>query len=255
MQGNETYRGKPLLDVLNIRSILPRRWIGGLYLVRSPPLPEKFCSAANGAEVYCSSFNPSWLSELNIKPRVIIDVGSYDGGDALKLSKAFPEARIVTIEADPFRATIVRQNLAATDIEIVEAAVQDHEGLVEWFPALINGTPDASGSIFLMTEKEAAKRSHINQVHEPARVRGRRLSALIHELGIEGIDLLHMDIQGAEHAALLGLGEHRPRMIYLEVGAAYEGAPSTGEVHALLRRMGYRLAADFRTDRLYVESV
>lgn len=236
---------------MKIRSMLPRKWTGGLYLVRSKPSPESFFSAPNGAEVYGSSFNLSWFDELGVSPHVIVDVGSYDGGDCLRFKAAFPEAQIITIEADPFRAELVRANLASTDIEVLETAILDREGPVDWFPALINGKPEASGSIFLMTEREAAKRSHIEQPSQPGTVSGTRLSTIIRQRDVKHIDLLHMDIQGAEYAALLGLEQHRPSIIYIEVGAAYKGAPPPSKVHALLRDMGYTLAADLGTDRLY----
>ena len=41
------------------------------------------------------------LSLLGYTPKTIIEFGSYDGGDGLKYKLDFPEADVISIEADP----------------------------------------------------------------------------------------------------------------------------------------------------------
>jgi hypothetical protein len=80
-----------------------------------------------------------------------------------------------------------------------------------------------------------------------------RLDSFCIEQGIDKIDLLHIDVEGAEYEVLIGMANMRPALIYLETisRGQWTGAKSSGEVHRLLSRIGYCLAGDFRTDRLY----
>lgn len=222
-----------------------------LFLVQSQRLLDGWFTGPNGDRLYSSSFNPAWFAELGIEPSVIVDVGSFDGGDALRLHQAFPSARVVTIEADPARAALVRKALAGTFIEVIECAVLEEDKTVEFYPTTIDGQPSSQGSLFRFTRKSAKELDYISQAAEPMHVAGRSLASLLTERRIADVSLLHMDIQGAEYGALVGLGSFRPRMIYLEVGAHYEGIKGPRDVHRKLTEMGYRLAADFITDRLY----
>jgi FkbM family methyltransferase len=223
-----------------------------LLLVHSPPHVDSWFDGPNGERLYGSSFNPSWFAELRIDPEIIVDVGSYDGGDACRFRLAFPHARVVTVEADPDRATLVRSALAGTGIEVVECAVVEEDRVVEFFPTTIEGKRSSQGSLFRFTAKSAKQLTHIHQEEEPIRLPGRSLQSLSAELGLRKISLLHMDIQGAEYGALVGLGPLRPKLIYLEVGAHYTGIKGPKDVDRKLTDMGYRLAADLINDRLYI---
>ena len=218
--------------------------------VSSPPLADGCGQAPNGHTVYHSSFNPLWLDELGIEPRMIVDAGSFDGGDALRFSAAFPSARILTIEADPERAKIVRANLKGTSIEFQECGLQDRDGQIDWHAVALDGKVHGQGSIYELRNEVVLDRPSMAQL-AVTKIPGRTLASLAHELCLPDIDLLHMDIQGAEHAALLGLGDLRPKAIFIEVDAHYIGVPEKSETHRLMHRLGYRLAADLKVERLY----
>ena len=224
-----------------------------LRLVASPPLKGEAYDGPH-SRLYHSGFNLNWLAELGVRaPGVLIDVGSFDGGDAYRFRRFSPGSRVIAIEADPTRAEILRSNLASTGVEIVEAAVCDRDGLVDWYPATINGTVDGQGSIYRHTDRLNRKFPFVKQSENPITVQGRRLDEICSSLGIASIDLLHMDIQGAEFVALQGLGKMRPSVIYLETMRVngWIGSGGKKESTALLRRRGYRLAADLHGDRLY----
>ena len=223
-------------------------------LVRAPALAEGYFTTALGNTLAHSSFSIDWLAEAGVDPTVIVDVGSFDGGDAYRFKTAFPEARVIAVEADPFRAGIVRNSLDGSGAEVLEYAVQQVDGPVAFYVATIAGEPSAQGSIFKLTEKEAAKRHSIQQSDVATTVQGRRIDSLVADLGITEVDLLHMDIQGAEYEALLGLGVIRPRVLFLEVDAQYEGVKPASALHALVADMGYWLAAELPGDRLYFRS-
>jgi len=86
-------------------------------------------------------------------------------------------------------------------------------------------------------------------------VEGRRFDTLCAQLGITAIDLLHMDIEGAEAAVLSSLGSVRPTLIYMEFSKGYfAGAPDGRETHRRLTELGYRMVLDLSSDRLYLRA-
>ena len=236
-------------------SDLLRRWFSR---VRAPALQETLQEQEIDGitrQLASSRFNTAWLAEYGIQPSMIIDAGSYDGGDALRFATAFPQSRVIAIEADADRFTIIRSTLRTTRIELHNIAVNDRDGPIDWYPAQIDGQPSAQGSIYRQSDALDQAFPFVRQSRHPTTVSGHRLDSLCRELAIEHVDLLHMDIQGAEYVALAGLGSMRPKMIFLETQndrKSWIGSASSAMNHKLLRQMGYRMVADLRSDRLYV---
>jgi len=218
----------------------------------SPALSDGWFEGPNGQQLYHSRFNPIWLSELGIDPSVIVDAGSYDGGDAFRFSSHFPHARVITIEGEPLRYQIVNDVLRDTSVEVINGAVSDRDGEANWFTATADGKVDAQGSLYRQTDRMNRKHPHVRQAEEPIRVQTIRLDTLSARLGADRIDLLHMDIQGGEYAALQGLGELRPAVIFLEVNdSGWIGGGTKSQIHDWLASREYQLAADLKGDRLY----
>ncbi len=224
--------------------------------LRSLALKERMypvAVAGGTVQVQHSKFNLAWPGELGITPEVIVELGSFDGGDAWRFHQHFAPARIVTVEADPDRIDTVRHTLSEVDVEVHNFAACDEDGPIDWFAAEIGGETNAQGSIFRHTEAYQERFPFVNQAEMPIQVPGKRFDTFCAEAGIDKIDLLHMDIEGAEIMVLRTLGDVRPRLIYLEwregsfVG--HEGGDSAAE---LLAGMGYHLVADLGDDRLYM---
>ena len=225
------------------------------YGLQSKDIKERpFEIKVNGAkrQVFHSAFNANWLSELDIKPKTIIDLGSFDGGDAYRFKKAFPSARVITVEADPTRYEIVKENLSDLDIEVLNYAVCSTDGDIDWYVSTIDGEPKAQGSIFKHTDAYQKKFPMVEQAEEPLKVQGKRFDTIAKELAITEVDLLHMDIEGAEHHVLRTLGNIRPRLIYMEWREGYFQVKASGpESESFLNSMNYKLILQKTSDRLY----
>lgn len=224
----------------------------GLY---SRPLKEVQYDATIGdrtLRLNHSRFNPKWLNQLQLTPQVIVELGAFDGGDALRFSQAFPETRVVAVEADPYRYRQVRQNLAGSRVEVEHFAVCESDGPVDWYSATASGEIDAQGSIYMHTESYKRQFPHVAQQAESVTVQGARVDTLCTRFGIGQIDLLHMDIEGAEYAALQSLGDMRPKVIFAETcDDRFVGVSGVADIHRLFVDMGYKLLADMGSDRLY----
>ena len=223
----------------------------------SPPLADghdEVMTAGGTRTLYHSRFNPAWFEELDIVPGVIVDLGSFDGGDAFRFSRAFPDCRVVTVEADPQRFALVSNNLAGERVEVLNYAACATDGPVDWHPATIDGEVFGQGSIYAHTDTYRNRFSHVAQ-QSATQVEGRRFDTLCAGLGITAVDLLHMDIEGAEAAVLSILGAMRPTLVYMEFSKGYfAGAPDGRETHRRLGELGYRMVLDLSSDRLYLRA-
>lgn len=221
----------------------------------SRPLREAAYAVPDDGRVlslFHSRFNGQWFQDLGIEPRTILDVGAFDGGDAYRFARDYPSCRVISIEADPSRYATVQQNLAQSRAELANFAICAADGPVAWFPATIAGEIQAQGSLYQHTDHYNKAFPLVKQQQAPGQVQGARLDTLCRALRITDIDLLHMDIEGAEHAALQGLGHLRPRLIYAEMCQdRFVGVKSVQDTHQLLTRLGYALRLDLGVDRLY----
>ena len=194
-----------------------------------------------------SGFNIKWLEQLNIVPKVVLELGSFDGGDALRFARAFPNARIVAVEADPVRVEVVIKNIAHTHAEVVNNAVCLKDGPIDWYTSKIDGKVDGQGSLYQHSDEYKEKFPHIIQNDKCVRVNGLSFENLC------DANNMHMDIEGAEYDALLSMGRHRPKLIFMEMLPNYFEKVKGGKViEKLLESFGYTLVARLSQDRLYI---
>jgi FkbM family methyltransferase len=138
----------------------------------------------------------------------IVDLGSNVGFSVLYFRERFPQARIVAVEPDPDAFARLRENTADLDrIELINAAVADrsgsatlYQGAESWATSLTAG-PDRERRLTVRTTTLAELGS-----------------------GLSGtIDLLKLDIEGAEVPVLLSSGPMlaRVRLLLFEYHREY----------------------------------
>ncbi len=167
---------------------------------------------------------------------VVFDVGAGFGGETLLFSRLVgPEGRVVSIEAHPetFRwlAKLCDLN-KLRNVTLLQIAASDQEGSLQ-----ITETADLLASTVL------------DLTADGIRVQGRRLDQVAHELGIPAIDLLKVNIEGAEVAALSGIESVIGSVRHVCIGChdfrADNGDPETmrtkAQVSAFLRGHGFSL--------------
>ena len=244
---------------------LLRARIDNLRLVRNPAQQDgEFGCLVPGTleerRLYQSRFNMSWIDELRICPRVILDIGSYDGGDSIRFKSRFPDARIIAFEADPERHVLVAANVAPLGIAAVNAAVCDRDGPVVWYQAFDarfdDGKAGSQGSMYRHSAECKQRYDFVRQSETPITVAGVRIDSFCRQAGIDQVDVAHIDVEGAEYDVVAGLGDVLPKLLYVEAAPfdAWVGAKRPGELHRRLSSSGYLLAADLLGDRLYLRA-
>jgi FkbM family methyltransferase len=179
--------------------------------------------------------------------RTIVEVGARDCRETLGFHASFPQAAIYAFECNPATLPQCREAVRnVPGVTLIENAVSNKSGPVSFFAidqgqtrtGVADGNPGAS-SLFRASDKYELE----TYVQSEVAVVATTLEEFLRERGIAGIDLLWMDIQGAELMALQGLGTRLKdvRLIHLEVEFVeiYRGQPLFPEVRNYLRRHGF----------------
>jgi FkbM family methyltransferase len=174
--------------------------------------------------------------------RSVIDGGANRGAFADAFLQLHRPERLVLVEAIPDLAEKLRARYAGKDgISVVSTALSDKNGEARFE---INRS-DASSSLLTIDPRNTAWFSRDLTVAQTVQVPTMTLPALMNEEGLQAVDLLKLDLQGAERFVLTG-GESvldRVRVIYTEVffEQLYERAWLFWEMNKFLRGHGFKL--------------
>ena len=123
-----------------------------------------------------------------VEARTIVDLGAHIGLATLRLLAANPAARVVAVEADPMLARRLRANVCGLPVTVVHAAVSAYAGERTFFRADRSSWTNSLEQLLPCQERIT--------------VQSITLEGLIAALGLEQIDLLKIDIEGAEWEVL-----------------------------------------------------
>jgi FkbM family methyltransferase len=190
---------------------------------------------------------------------VIFDIGACEGEDAIRYARLFPAAIVVAVEplaANVERARSLRQRYGTRNVRIIEVALSDSEGIAPFYVSAGRppGTPDGLDWDFGNKSSSLLRPTGHRDQHpwvtfeKTIEVRTTTLRRLCKELGLERVDFIHLDVQGAELKVLRGAGPLLGRVtaIWLEVEAIplYAGQPLKGDIADYLTTQGFRLVKD-----------
>jgi FkbM family methyltransferase len=181
------------------------------------------------------------------RPDTIVHVGAHLAGELRRYEKLRPR-RIVWIEADPVVAAEMRSRVAATSNPsikhiCIEAVVTDADGVDTALNVFNNA--GASSSIFRSTETLRSKWPGLSETGEVKRARSSRLDTILQNQGVlpDNVDVLVLDIQGAELLCLKGAGAYLDHVVFIGVEASqepiYEGGVLFPELDGYLNDGGF----------------
>lgn len=153
-----------------------------------------------------------------VKPGMtVLDIGAHVGYYAKMTSELVGETgRVIAFEPHPRNHSYLSQNVGKRDnIIILQVALAEEEGTAELYDYLMMS---ASGSLHYdesirdvqmaqVSSNDIAPRIHENFEPQKYVVRTAPVDALLAEIGVSQVDVVKMDIEGAEMGALRGMAQ------------------------------------------------
>lgn len=188
----------------------------------------------------------------------IFDIGCCEGEDSIRFSRHFSQARVFSFEPLPDNQRICLENFAlyhATRVQLVPTALCDRVGTIDFHVssgAPKEAEPDrnyGNKSSSLLPPKGDEPMHGWLEFKQKIIVPCSTLDKFCLDHAITGIELVHMDVQGAESLVLAGGTRILPTIgaIWLEVSAKefYAGQKLKSEIGLQLREAGFWLLREF----------
>lgn len=194
----------------------------------------------------------SYLTQTfkNKEVEVIFDVGACHALESVELSKKYPNAKVYTFEANPVSYNVCLENTEGYDsITVINEAVNDYDGLCKFYPmdkektitTWEDGNQGASSLYRANGQYDFIEKYVQYEIEVPCT----RLDTFCEKNDIDKIDIIWMDLQGAELKALQSLGSllDTVQIIHteLEMNPMYEGQCLFSDVNEYLTNNGFDL--------------
>ncbi|TDZ38923.1 Methyltransferase sdnD [Colletotrichum spinosum] len=236
----------------------------------SLPANAQLVQLADDLKVYTTSegearyiYNEIWAdgcydgAEIPDNP-FIVDIGANIGLFTIYMRRKYPLARVLAFEPAPANFLLMRQNLKLADVRTSPPGVV---GGVEFHPMAVGAEdgrarlryyPNLPGNSTLRPEDKEPLRAALQEsmteefaaacfdVYETVDVRVCTLQSILECREIKRIDLVKIDVEGAELAVLQGIGTlwNRVRNIMVET---MESTGVRQEIEALLKQKGFAI--------------
>lgn len=194
----------------------------------------------------------SYLTQTfkNKEVEVIFDVGACHALESVELAKKYPNAKVYTFEANPVSYDVCLKNTEGyNSINVINEAVNDYDGTCKFYPMdkdkTVTTWEDGNQGASSLYRANGAYDFVEKYVQYEIEVPCTRLDTFCEKNDIDKIDIIWMDLQGAELKALQSLGPllETVQIIHteLEINPMYEGQCLFRDVNEFLTNSGFDL--------------
>lgn len=180
----------------------------------------------------------------------VIDGGANVGQFARAVSEIYPRAKVLSFEALPEVAEVLRRNLSdRPQVRVIQSALGRSDGTLEFFPNRYT----LASSALPIHDNQRSSFPGVRQL-DPIRVPMVPLDAILADEPLDPPVLLKLDLQGYELEALEGgrrtLGRTDHILLETAFKPMYEGEPLFEDLSAFLRGEHFRFVrpVDFLAD-------
>ncbi len=201
---------------------------------------------SRGYDVTLRSALEAWMmrihllpAEIDLRQALVVDIGANEGAFSGALLGVAPQANVIAVEPGPQPRAWLQNRLGARpNVEILDVAVSDTSGT-----ATFHLTAHDHNSSLHTPRPEM--QTTIDAGWESAGDIEVRTLTLDDLVGDRSVDVLKIDVQGAEMDVLRGGAEalSRTRAVLLEMNffSQYEGDATFNTLHAEMDRHGFSL--------------
>lgn len=208
----------------------------------------------------------------DVPPEVILDVGACEGEDSLRYLSLFPQTRVIAFEPLPANIAKIATVIPEHDkhrFQLVSTAVAGSDGTRRFHVSSGRppGVPDSDWNYGNKSSSLLNPSDLMHKIHgwlrfdEVISVEAVTMPTIFKRFDLGLVNLIHLDVQGAELEILKASAEVLPRVqsVWLEVSERpiYENQALVGDVEVFMRNAGFSKVLDLRSegfgDQLYVQ--
>lgn len=204
--------------------------------------------------------NYTELKKLN--PKVIFDIGACDFTDSKNYKQMFPNAQVFAVEADPTNYERHSNNAQMLGVKTFNFAMSDSEGFANFYPSLTEISKGVewryAGSIMkplLKPNTNEALNHTVLYDTQGIQINTKRFDQFCNEIGVDQVDFLHIDVEGAEYKVVQSFGKIRPTLIFAETYhyevKSYANEMNLQQFNELMSSLGYEVLQRMTYDTLY----
>lgn len=206
-----------------------------------------------------SYFKMKWIDEFfDNKELVIFDIGAFNFDDSVNFKINFPSSSVYSFEPFDHNIESYSQKAKSMGINVFKLAISDKVGKTKFYNSeTFNGKEWTCSGSLLLPSKKSGTEIHPGLIYntEGVEVETTTIENFCDKNLIDRVDVIHMDVQGAEYYAIKGMGNKiRPKLIFCETCEyeTYEGALTQKDLDDLLLSMGYKIKERLIYDTLYI---
>lgn len=186
---------------------------------------------------------------------VIVEIGAHFGEDSLRFAATFPGLQLSCFEPDPRCITAFKKYVNDPRISLYEVALSDAEGEATFYQSYEDPAAQDVPAKYDWIDKDfynsqdlnnsgasSLKKGYALNKEKPIQVKTMRFDKWYETVPIETIDLVWLDVQGAEREVIEGMGTsiQHINLIWMEYGEVhYEGGLSRQETVDLLKTKNF----------------
>ncbi len=177
---------------------------------------------------------------------VVLELGSRDAQVSILFKRYFPNANVYAFECNPEAIELCRRNIALSglaNVHLVEKAVSDVQGEVDFYAVDRRRMQNIGASSLYLAS--VSNPEGTRQAQNRIKIDAVTLKEWAVQNDLKAIDVLWMDLQGAELKALKGMGDlvRKVRFIYTEVEfiEMYEGQALFSQIDRYLAEQDFRI--------------
>ncbi|MBL9171084.1 MAG: FkbM family methyltransferase [Verrucomicrobiales bacterium] len=174
--------------------------------------------------------------------RHFLDVGAFEGEFTDSVLSYFQPDRVWQVEADPDQSGLLQAKYREESrVKVIPAAIADQSGTLEFH---VNQHRPSSSLIPIASSAAGVFQKEMNEARV-VRVPALSLDELFEKEALPDIDLMKVDIQGAERLLIQGGTKSlkRIRLVFMEVWfqECYQGSALFPEVQTMMTGSGFKL--------------
>jgi len=178
----------------------------------------------------------------NNKPISFIDIGASQGHFSESLSKYYQVEKAILIEPIPYQIPVLKAKFKDESIyEILNIAISDKQGTAQFY---LSNELDVMSSLLKIKEEFHAPFIMTNPGENVA-VATDTLDNLFRLSGLKHVDILKIDVQGAEHLVLQSGVQtlKSTRLVFLEFSykPLYDGSSTFFDIYKTMNDNNFRM--------------